>query len=330
MCIRDRVSTQSTGAGFRIILSLMSHAKIVPRIKLCPSGPEVSQIVIGNWFWNEIPKDQQLALVKKCLELGVTTFDTADIYGGYTSEEFLGDILEPLMKHDPSLRSRIQIITKTTIIIPAKKNSGKLHHYDTSKEHILSSVTQSLLNIRTQYLDVLLLHRPDALMDADEVAEAFNELHAAGVVRYFGVSNYTNTQFALLQSRLQFPLVTNQIELSVLHLDPLYDGTLDYCQQLRIVPMIYSPVRGLFDTDKKDARRDRVLKELKAIGEELGGFTEDQIAIAWVLNHPTKPVPVLGTSKPERVEKTVEIVGHKLSREQWWRIWTASKGEEVP
>jgi len=316
----------------------MSSGKfVVPKIKLSPVGPEVSQICLGNWRWNEITKEEQAKLLEKALELGVTTIDTADIYGSYTSEELLGDLLEPKFKADPSFRSHIQLITKTTICIPNPRNNHKVHHYDTTKEHILASVERSLKYLRTTYLDVLLLHRPDALLDADEVADSLHQLHAQGKVRFFGVSNYTFFQVELLQSRLNLPLVTNQVELSPVYLDCLHDGSLDQCQKLRIVPMAWSPVRGLFDSGDRvltgkveNERKDRILKELKAIGTELGGISEDQVVYSWIMTHPTHPIPVVGTSKPERLQKACEAVKYKLSRAQWWRIWIASKGHGVP
>jgi len=217
------------------------------------------------------------------------------------------------------------------------KKNFKISHYNTSKQHILDSVAQSLKNIRIDYIDVLLLHRPDILMNADEVAEALTELHTQGKVRFFGVSNYSPSQFDLLQSRLPFSLVTNQIELSPVFLDCLHDGTLDQCQKLKIVPMAWSPVRGIFIEQARvgtgivpEAKRQRLFDELTAIGKELGGLEPDQVALVWILTLPTSPIPVLGTSKPERVEKAVAALKYRLTREQWYRVWVASKGHPVP
>ena len=167
-------------------------------------------------------------------------------------------------------------------------------------------------------------------MNADVVATAFTDLKQSGKVRYFGVSNFTPFQFDLLQSRLNFPLVTNQVEVSVLKMDMLHDGTLDQCQQLRISPMAWSPFGGgeLFSGNAEKAVRVR--NELQKIGKELGGKTVDQIALAWLLLHPSHIVPVLGTGNFERVKSAAAAVNIHLSRDQWFRIWTASNGYEVP
>jgi predicted oxidoreductase len=167
-------------------------------------------------------------------------------------------------------------------------------------------------------------------MNAAEIAEAFLLLHESGKVKHFGVSNFSPLQFNLLQSCLDFPLVTNQVEVSVLKMDALHDGTLDQCQQLKISPMAWSPFGGgaLFWGNSEKA--SRVRNELQKIGDELGGFSIDQVALAWLLMHPSKIVPVLGTGKIERLKSAAESVKIGLSRDQWYRIWTASAGEEVP
>jgi len=318
---------------------MSSQEKLLsPRIKISPNGPEVSQLVIGNWRWGEITKEQQIKVIDKCLELGITTIDTADIYGGYTCEAMLGEILEPKFKADPTLRSKLQIITKTSICLVNEKIGHKVHHYNSSEEHILASVTRSLENMKIDYIDILLLHRADFLMNPDEVARAFNILHKSGKVLYFGVSNYSPSQFDLLQSRLDFPLVTNQVELSPVYMKPIEDGTLDQCTKLRICPMAWSIVRGVLIEQVRvntgiipDQQRERINKELTAVGEEMGGLAPDQVAYLWVMTHPSNPLPVLGTSKPERIQAAVEATKYKrLTREHWYRIWIAAKGHAVP
>ncbi len=167
-------------------------------------------------------------------------------------------------------------------------------------------------------------------MDADEVAEAFGALRAAGKVRHFGVSNFMPWQFHLLQSRLDYPLVTNQIELSVLALEPLHDGTLDQAQRLRVPPMAWSPLAGGRLFDPYDERAGRVRATLETAGRELGGAAADQVALAWLLRHPARVLPVLGTGRLERVQAATHAEGLALDRQQWFAIWEASAGREVP
>ena len=167
-------------------------------------------------------------------------------------------------------------------------------------------------------------------MDPDEVAEAFRKLSASGKVRYFGVSNFTPSQFELLVSRLDVPLVTNQVEFSVLQVEPLFDGTMDLCQRYRISPMAWSPLGGGNLFHGNDERTTRLRKILSETGEALGGKSIDQVALAWLLQHPAGVIPVLGTGKLERVRSAVESMALELSREQWFAILAVSRGEDVP
>ncbi len=293
------------------------------------NDPGFSRIALGMWRLNDwkLTPGQLLDFITRSMELGLTTIDHADIYGGYSCEEQFGRALSL----NPSLRQKMLLVTKCGIkLVTSKHPEHAFHGYDTSKAHILKSVENSLKNLSTDYLDVLLIHRPDPLMNADVVATAFTDLKQSGKVRYFGVSNFTPFQFDLLQSRLNFPLVTNQVEVSVLKMDMLHDGTLDQCQQLRISPMAWSPFGGgeLFSGNAEKAVRVR--NELQKIGKELGGKTVDQIALAWLLLHPSHIVPVLGTGNFERVKSAAAAVNIHLSRDQWFRIWTASNGYEVP
>jgi predicted oxidoreductase len=265
--------------------------------------------------------------VETALQAGITTIDHADIYGDYTVEEIFGRAIG----RQSSLRQRLELVTKCGIrLVSQNRPEHRLKTYDTSKDHIIHSVDTSLRNLHTDYLDVLLLHRPDPLMNADEVAGAFSQLKEAGKVKHFGISNFTSHQFALLQSRLSFPLVTNQIEFSVLHLPPLYDGTLDQCQQLRVPPMAWSPLAGgkLFtNTDESSTRVGLALQE---VGAELGGASVEQVAVAWIMKHPAGVMPVLGTGQPERLQEAAKAAELQLSRDQWFHILKASAGQDVP
>jgi predicted oxidoreductase len=179
-------------------------------------------------------------------------------------------------------------------------------------------------------IDVLLIHRPDVLMDADEVAEAFSELHKVGKVKHFGVSNFTPRQFELLQSRLGKPLVTNQVEINPLNFEVAHDGTLDQMQTLRVRPMAWSCLGGgsIFTGDTEQAVRVR--NELEAIREEVGANSIDEVIYAWVRRLPSKPMPIIGSGKIERVHSAVNALNIELTREQWYRVWVASKGHGVP
>jgi predicted oxidoreductase len=298
------------------------------RIQLTDGGPTFSRIVAGVMRLREWGMDTAALLdfVHQCLDLGITTFDHADIYGSYTCEELFGQALAA----EPLLRGRIELVTKCGIQLLSPNRPGtRVHHYDTSRQHIITSAENSLRNLRTDRLDLLLIHRPDPLMDADEVAEALNSLRASGKARHFGVSNFMPWQFHLLQSRLDFPLATNQIELSVLHLDPLHDGTLDQLQRLRVAPMAWSPVAGGRLFDPRDERAALVRKALEAVGREVGA-TVDEAALAWLMRHPARVLPVMGTGRIGRLREAVAAEAVVLDRQQWFTVWEASAGREVP
>ena len=301
----------------------------VSRIQMTDSGPEFSRLVAGVWRLGEWGMDTRglLNFIHGCLDLGITTFDNADIYGGYTCEGLFGAALAA----EPGLRDRLELVTKCGIQLVCDNRPGnRVHHYDTSRDHIIGAAENSLRELHTDTLDLLLIHRPDPLMDADEVAEAFGALWAAGKVRHFGVSNFLPWQFHLLQSRLDLPLVTNQIELSVLHLAALHDGTLDHAQRLRVPPMAWSPLAGGRLFDAHDERAGRVRAALEAVGQELGGAAADQVALAWLLRHPARVLPVLGSGRIERIHAAAMAEGLTLDRQQWFAIWEASAGREVP
>jgi predicted oxidoreductase len=298
------------------------------RIKISSEGPEFSRLALGLWRLNawKMSTAKLLGFIEKSIELGLTTFDHADIYGLYTCEAMFGKALA----EKPGLRSEMEIISKCGINLVSKNRpKNTFHGYNTSRKHIIKSAETSLKNLQTNYLDVLLIHRPDPLMEADEVAKAFHHLHKAGKVKHFGVSNFTPFQFELLQSRLNFPLVTNQVEISVLFMDTLHDGTLDQCQQKLISPMAWSPFGGGRIFTGNSEQEQRVRHELIKVGEEMGGAALDQVALAWLLKHPSKIVPVLGTGNIDRIRSAALALDLELSRDQWFRIWTASAGREV-
>ncbi|ELH8607501.1 aldo/keto reductase family oxidoreductase [Enterobacter asburiae] len=298
---------------------------MVQRIILAPQGPEFSRFVMGYWRlmdWNMSPL-QLASFIEEHLDLGITTVDHADIYGGYQCEAAFGEALKLV----PALRDRMEIVTKCGIATTAKPEHA-LGHYITDSAHIIKSAEQSLVNLATDRIDLLLIHRPDPLMDADEVAEAFLNLHQSGKVRHFGVSNFTPAQFALLQSRLPFTLATNQVEISPVHQPLLLDGTLDQLQQLRIRPMAWSCLGGgrLFNDDEFQPLRN----ELETIARELNAESIEQVVYAWILRLPSKPLPIIGSGKIERVRSALAAEELQMTRQQWFRIRKAALGYDVP
>jgi len=298
---------------------------MVQRITLAPQGPEFSRLVMGYWRlmdWNMSPREL-LSFIEQHLDLGITTVDHADIYGGYQCEAAFGEAL----KLAPQLRDRMEIVTKCGIATTAKAEN-KIGHYITDRVHIVESAEKSLKNLAVEHLDLLLIHRPDPLMDADDVAEAFLQLHQAGKVRHFGVSNFTPAQFSLLQSRLPFTLATNQVEISPVHQPLLLDGTLDQLQQLRIRPMAWSCLGGgrLFNDESFQPLRD----ELQQVAQEIGAQTIEQVVYAWVMRLPSQPLPIIGSGKIERVRSAIQALSLEMTRQQWFRIRKAALGYDVP
>ena len=296
------------------------------RRRIHPQGPEFSRIIAGAWRFQrggETSTPEALArFIAACVDCGVTSFDHAAVYGGYQTEALFGAALK-LWK---GRRDAIEIITKCSIcgINPAWPDTF-VKHYDSSAAHIRASLDRSLRELGTDYVDLLLIHRPDPLMDAGDCARGLEEAVKSGKARAAGVSNHAPGQFALLQSRLAIPLVTNQIEFSALSPGALFDGTLDQAQQLRASPMAWSPLGGggLF-TDAPAAARLRAAL-LSAAGRR-GGADIAVAALAWLLMHPSRPFPVLGTAKIARIREAVSAEVLPLTRQDWFAILEAGRG----
>lgn len=292
-----------------------------------PLGFEGSRIAQGYWRLNEWGmSDQELvSFIEQSIAAGITTVDHADIYGDYECESLFGKAL----KIKPSLRDQLQIVTKCGILLPSKNRPEiTSHRYDQSTQHIIQSVDNSLQNLNVENIELLLLHRPTPLMDADHVAEAFEHLFTVGKVTHFGVSNFTPQQIDLLQSRLPMPLIVNQVELSPLQLKHFEDGTLEHAQQHAITPMAWSPFAGgdLFKLEGIDPTLHHAMTKVA----ENHGASLDQIAIAWLLRHPSGIAPVIGSGKIERVKAAQKALTITLSDEEWFEIWVASQGHPVP
>lgn len=298
---------------------------MLQRLQIAPQGPEFSRLIMGYWRLMEwgMSTQQLVSFIEQQLELGITTCDHADIYGNYQCEAEFGKAL----RLNPSLRCRLELVSKCGIATTAQPQHA-LGHYITDSAHIIHSAENSLRHFATDYLDLLLIHRPDPLMEADDIAHAFISLHQSGKVRHFGVSNFTPSQFSLLQSRLPFTLATNQLEISPVHQPLILDGTLDQCQQLRIKPMAWSCLGGgrLFSEACYQPLRD----ELSAIMAETGADCIEQIVYAWIMRLPSQPLPIIGSGKIERVRAALRATEIGLSRQQWFRIRKAALGYDVP
>jgi predicted oxidoreductase len=296
-----------------------------PRIATRAGGVELSRIVAGMWRMAEwgMPVAQRVAFIEQCVALGVTSFDHADIYGDYGVEGLFGEAL----RAQPSLRDRIELVSKCGIkLVSPQRAQHTIAHYDTSAAHIVASVEESLRQLHTDRLDLLLIHRPDPLMDFDEIAETFTGLRKAGKVLHFGVSNFSRHQFACLNRRIE--LATNQVEFSPLHLAPMFDETFDDLQDRRVTPMAWSPLGGgrLFTSVEANAENLRLV--IKEIADRLGRPFAS-VVFAWIMQHPSRPIPITGSGRIASIRVAVAGASFTLERGDWFRILRAARGHEV-
>ena len=302
---------------------------MVPRESICAGGPEFSRLAYGTWriLGSEPTPAEILDRLKTSADCGITTIDTAEIYGTYRVEEALGAAL----RIDPGFRNRIEIVSKCGIQFPCPAHPEcRNAHYDATAANIVSAAEKSLRLLGTDRLDLFLIHRPDWLTPADETAKGLNKLLRDGKILAAGVSNFTVHQFELLNSRMDRPLATNQIEFSLLQMDSMDDGVLDQCQRLRILPMAWSPFAGgqLFSTENPAS--DRIRAAAAEISVRHGGATLEQLALAWIMAHPSRPIPVLGTNQPDRIRAAAKAASIKMDRQDWFALWTAAKGHRIP
>lgn len=263
------------------------------------------------------------AKIETCLDVGITTFDQADIYGGYAAEEALGEALRAA----PQLRGRMEIITKCGIVAPVGRyKDHHVKHYNTSADHITQSVETSLKLMAIDRIDLLLIHRPDPFMDHMETGQTLDNLIRAGKVRAVGVSNFKPRDIDLLSSAMDKPLLTNQIEISLTKTDPFTNGDLAYLQQHRMAPMAWSPLGGgqLFQSGKPD-----LLSRMKALANDQNADVA-AIAIAWLLAHPAGIIPVLGTNSIPRIKAMAQAADLILERDTWFELYSLANGHEVP
>ena len=289
------------------------------------SDVSLSRLIYGMWRIGDdtdTSTSHVQAKIESCLSQGITTMDQADIYGGYEAEEILGNALK-----GTNLRDKIEIVTKCDIVAPAGRYSdAKVKYYDTSRAHVMASVEHSLRLTGTDYVDLLLIHRPDPMMEAEETGAALDEIVASGKAKSVGVSNFKLHDWTLLQSAMSSPLVTNQIELSLLAHEGFTNGDVAYLQERKVAPMAWSPLGGgsLFSQENK-----ALLNALKATGE-VSGVDEAAVAVAWLLAHPAKIMPVMGTNSLARIGKISDALKVKMDRETWFELYSIALGSEVP
>jgi predicted oxidoreductase len=320
-------------------------------IQLGSTSLEVSRIAYGcmglGGSWertvpvSEETKREAVQAIRTALDQGINFFDHADIYRWGKSEEAFAAIWSEV----PNLREKLMVQSKCGIVMQGARPASTVGQFDFSYEHITRSVEASLKRLQTDYLDVLLLHRPDPLVEPEEVARAFDVLHASGKVRYFGVSNHTAGQIKLLRKYLQQPIVANQLELSLLHLH-LFDegvvfnqeamhgeGTLEYCRQHQITIQAWGPLKsGAVITGEEDppSPAAQEVAQLIAALAQAKGVSAEAIALAWLLRHPAKIQPVIGTTRPERIQAACEADQVELTRDEWYRLFIAGRGDRMP
>lgn len=303
---------------------------MVSRISLGPEGLELSRIVYGTWrLLDDQPTPQDVnRRLQHCRDLGITTIDTAEIYGGYRVENMLGEALALT----PGLREDLELITKAGIYIPHEvvAPGRRVAFYDATGAQLARSVEESLRLLHTDRVEMFLVHRPDWLTSADDTAEGLNRLVRAGKILGAGVSNYSHTQFAALSDRMERPLLTNQVEFSLLMMSPMYDGTFDQCQLKKVHPMAWSPLAGgrLFDASSEPAVR--LAKEAARLSPKYGNASLEQLAYAWVLAHPAKPLTLIGSNKMDRIKSGALADSLILEREDWFALWVAAQGRGIP
>ncbi|WP_343585065.1 aldo/keto reductase [Flavobacterium sp.] len=286
----------------------------------------LSPIISGTMNWGVWDKNLTTSemenMIQVSIENKITTFDHADIYGSYTTEADFGKAFHA-SKID---REKLQLITKCGIqMIADKRPENKIKHYDYSKDYIIKSVEKSLKNLKTDYVDVFLLHRPSPLMQADEIAEAVQKLKGEGKIIDFGLSNFTSSQTELIRQKTEVSY--NQVQFSATHYEPMLDGSLDYMQTNGIRPLSWNPLGTVFREDTKQTRR---LKKLFSTLLEKYHLGADTLLLAWILKHPAKVIPIAGTVNIARIQALSKAVELEMDTEDWFAIWTESMGDDVP
>jgi predicted oxidoreductase len=299
----------------------------MPRIELNP-GLTLSRLAYGVWRLSEAADTSAQAVagrIQACLDQGITTFDHADIYGGYSCEALFGAAL----RAQPGLKARMEIVTKCDIMLLSdQRPDNRVKHYDTSAAHVKASVERSLHNIGVDAIDLLLIHRPDPLMDHHALGACLDSLIQSGKVRAAGVSNFMPWDMELLQSAMKNRLVSNQIEISLMQTRGFVDGQIAHAQRLGMPVMAWSPLGGgrLFGQEAAALRLRFALQRLASAQ----GVDETAVAISWLLHHPARIIPVLGTNDPVRIARMHDALRVTLDRQTWFELYSLANGADVP
>ena len=285
----------------------------------------LGSVIAGTMNWGvwgkKLSTTQMVEMMKAYIDVGITTFDHADIYGNHTTEQEFGAALT----QSEIPRDSIQLITKCGIKYPSENRTYDLKHYDYSPEYIRFSVETSLQNLQTDYIDLFLLHRPSPLMRAQDIAQVIGELKKEGKIKAFGVSNFTPSQMQLIESHIKIDF--NQIEFSISQFGAMLDGTLDYMQVNNITPMAWSPLGQIFREDTPHTQR---VKEQLTILIDKYKVTSDVILLAWITKHPSGVLPVVGTGDINRINSVSKAQNIVLDDTDWFALWEASMGNKVP
>ena len=299
----------------------------MPRVEL-NSDLSLSRLAYGVWRLSEAADTSVPAIVARiqaCLDQGITTFDHADIYGGYSCEALFGAAL----RAQPGLKARMEIVTKCDIMLLSdQRPDNRVKHYDTSAAHVQASVERSLKNIGVDAIDLLLIHRPDPLMDHHALGACLDGLIQSGKGRAAGVSNFMPWDLDLLQSAMKNRLLTNQIEIGLMQTRGFVDGQMAHAQRLGLPVMAWSPLGGgrLFGQEAAALRLRPALQRIAAAQ----GVDETAVAIAWLLHHPARIIPVLGTNDMQRIARMQDALRVTLDRQTWFELYSLANGVEVP
>jgi predicted oxidoreductase len=309
--------------------------EIVKTISLGSSPLKSSRLAYGCWRLADDKANPGAGrqAVNAAYEAGYTLFDNADVYGRGEAEKIFGAVL----KEVSGMRERVLVLTKCGVRHGGHPNPDSPNRWDFSAEHIIASCEESLKRLGIEVIDFFMLHRPDFLADPHEIAKAFEQLQTAGKVKFFAVSNFRPSLVTALQKACSMPLILHQVEISLAKLDTFTDGTLDQCMAENMTPMAWSPLAaGLIGggakrllQGQKGYRPELFLPDLEAVAKARG-TNRTVIALSWLLKHPSKIIPIVGSVNPERIREATKAAEVELSREEWYRLLNAARGEPLP
>lgn len=294
-----------------------SNHRTMKKVSLSDSGPKVSEAIYGFWRWTDegaVTTSNIEKTVNLCLDLGINTFDHADVYGKFTIEEHFGKIIS----NKSFRRDEIVLFSKCGI---RHSEDGKLTYYDTSRDHIIDSINGSLKRLKTDYLDIFLLNHSDFLTDPEETAGALAEVVKSGKAKHIGVTNFSVFQHQLLASYLRIPIVTNHIELNLMNTTAIEDGRIDYIKQCFSKPLAWAPLAGGKILNGTDERAVKLRAKLQEVGEKYNANIE-QTAVAWLMKLGT--LPIIGSQSESRIRNAASASEIKLNHQDWYEIYNVA------